>query len=476
MKWFQPAVLMGTALLSDVANAQCDSSQKVCVGSGPVCTDECDGGYSCKSMANAYGCSKIVTYSNCNKGRCDCTCPPGAPVPAPTAAKTGSCTGKTSACFSSLAQWQIDSVVAKHNEFRAQHGACPLTYDTLIADYSVGSSGFQKTCKQKSLQHNNPPQYSKGRLGENLAMVGGKKDLHNWDPAEGVYNWYCGEEGCWNYGSSTESGTTGHMTQVVWKDTTKVGCGLCHIDSGSFTNVYLICNYETAGNFGSMGSGGGYEKNVGKYGESASGCSTPPAGGTNECDSNPCGSKQTCKDPDDMKNNDYTCTCDDYPSIVATGGQATCETKECDAKPCGSDQDCNDPNEAADSLHDFVCSCKSDSKIKKVDGPATCSKNECDANPCDAKQSQTCNDPDPTLASVKDYTCTCPNGVMATGGPVTKCIDDECDANPCGMGGDQDCKDPDTASLVMPNRVRPVTTRAQHWPRLVTTPAPVPTV
>ena len=276
MKLLKLSVLMGAALLS---NAQCDSSKVVCVGSGPVCSDTCDGGYTCKDMANTYGCAKVVTFGNCNNGRCDCTCPPGAPVPAPTAAKTGSCTGKTKTdCYSSLAQWQIDSVVAKHNEYRAEHGACPLIYDNDIAAYSVGSSGFKRTCSQRSLSHNNPPQYSKGRLGENLASVGGNADLHNWDPANGVISWYCSEEGCWNYNTASESGTTGHMTQVVWKNTTKVGCGLCHVEGGGFLNVYLICNYERPGNFGSMGKGGGYDKNVGKYGETPSGCRTTSGG------------------------------------------------------------------------------------------------------------------------------------------------------------------------------------------------------
>ena len=214
MNWLKLSVLLGAAVLTQ---GQCDSSQRVCVGSGPVCSDSCDGGYSCKDMAGTYGCTKLATFSNCNNGKCDCTCPPGAPVPAPTAAKTGVCSGKTnSPCYSALAQWQIDTVMAKHNEIRAEHGACPLVYDQAIADYSVGSSGFKTTCSSTSLTHNNPPQYAKGRLGENLAMVGGTADLHNWDPANGVNSWYCGEEGCWNYGSATSSGVTGtYITQTL---------------------------------------------------------------------------------------------------------------------------------------------------------------------------------------------------------------------------------------------------------------------
>ena len=449
MNLFHLPVLIGTALLSEVALAgQCDSKQPVCVGDGPVCNDQCSGGYSCTSMAKSYSCQQLATFSNCNNGRCDCTCPPGAPVPAPTQAKQGKCSGKTSSpCFAPLATWQKDAIIARHNEIRVKHGACPLAYDKAIADYSLNSRGFQNTCNYKSLTHNSPPEYAGGRLGENLAYVGGKTDMHNWDVNEGTEMWYCGEEGCWDYGGSRSNGVTGHMTQLVWKKTTKFGCGLCHVTSGRLLNVYLICNYEVAGNWGKMGPGHDYEENIGRYGETPTGCAnSPPA--NNECDATPCPSGQTCADPDTAKDNDFTCTCDSYPSIVATGGSARCEKDECGNSPCGSDQTCNDPNKAANSLHDFVCTCKSDTSIRKTDGAATCTKNECDKNPCDGGQSQTCDDPVKTVGSTGDYTCTCPNGVVATGGPVNNCVTNECDANPCGSS-EQDCNDPDTASNVL---------------------------
>ncbi|CAI8497678.1 unnamed protein product [Hanseniaspora opuntiae] len=39
---------------------------------------------------------------------------------------------------------------------------------------------------------------------------------------------------------------TGHFTQVVWKDTTQVGCGYknCNNEWG----IYLVCNYLAQGN------------------------------------------------------------------------------------------------------------------------------------------------------------------------------------------------------------------------------------
>ena len=422
MQWSRLSALVGTVLLSDVALAgQCDSSQPVCVGNGPVCNDNCDGGYSCASMSKSYSCQELATFSNCNAGKCDCTCPPGAPVPAPTQAKQGQCSGKTSSpCYAPLATWQKDAIIARHNEIRSKHGACPLVYDQAIADYSWSSSGFKKTCSYKSLTHNNPPEYAGGRLGENLAYVGGKTDMHNWDVNEGTEMWYCGEEGCWDYGGSRSNGVTGHMTQLVWKKTTKFGCGLCHVTSGQLLNVYLICNYEVAGNWGKMGPGHDYEENIGRYGETPTGCAnSPPA--NNECDATPCPSGQTCADPDTANDNDFTCTCDNTPSIVATGGAATCTTP---TTPTQKPTDKPTP--------------------KPTQDPNT-NENECDKNPCDAAQSQTCNDPSQTTAG--DFVCTCPNGATVTGGPVVKCEVNECDNKPCGMG--QDCNDPNMAANML---------------------------
>eukprot|EP01060_Flectonema_neradi_P034215 TRINITY_DN593_c2_g1_i1.p1 TRINITY_DN593_c2_g1~~TRINITY_DN593_c2_g1_i1.p1 ORF type:complete len:462 (+),score=89.31 TRINITY_DN593_c2_g1_i1:63-1388(+) len=274
MKW--KSVTAVTAGLVLGANGLCTgkSNTPICAAAS-ACDDVCDDpSLKCSDMAAAYGCDQVRTFGNCQK--CTCTCPPGAPVPAPTAAKTGSCTGAMS-CSSALAQWQKDSLIQIHNSFRSYHGACPLTYDDTIADYALTSSGFQQTCTTGTLKHNNPPQYSGGKLGENLAMSGGTKDVHNFDPADSVMNWYCDEEPCWSYASSSESDTTGHFTQVVWKESTKVGCGLCQIGTGSLMNVYLICNYEAAGNSANnQGPGSVYETNVGQPSSTASCANTPP--------------------------------------------------------------------------------------------------------------------------------------------------------------------------------------------------------
>lgn len=41
---------------------------------------------------------------------------------------------------------------------------------------------------------------------------------------------------------------TGHYTQMLWAETTRIGCGYLNYLKGSQYNVYLVCNYGPAGN------------------------------------------------------------------------------------------------------------------------------------------------------------------------------------------------------------------------------------
>src|SRR5262245_10897510 len=59
----------------------------------------------------------------------------------------------------------------------------------------------------------------------------------------------------------------GHFTQLVWKDTTKLGCAVATCSGGvvmpdgstSPMDSFTVCNYKSAGNFA-----GEYAQNVGE--------------------------------------------------------------------------------------------------------------------------------------------------------------------------------------------------------------------
>jgi hypothetical protein len=71
-------------------------------------------------------------------------------------------------------------------------------------------------------------------------------------PADVVASW-ASEASNYDYTNNTCSGTCGHYTQVVWRDTLRLGCGAAHCTQNSpFTKYpewdYWVCNYDPAGN------------------------------------------------------------------------------------------------------------------------------------------------------------------------------------------------------------------------------------
>eukprot|EP00670_Eutreptiella_braarudii_P009282 CAMPEP_0174314898 /NCGR_PEP_ID=MMETSP0810-20121108/5930_1 /TAXON_ID=73025 ORGANISM="Eutreptiella gymnastica-like, Strain CCMP1594" /NCGR_SAMPLE_ID=MMETSP0810 /ASSEMBLY_ACC=CAM_ASM_000659 /LENGTH=321 /DNA_ID=CAMNT_0015424111 /DNA_START=197 /DNA_END=1160 /DNA_ORIENTATION=+ len=94
-------------------------------------------------------------------------------------------------------------------------------------------------CKQVPIPAQANPVY-----GENLWA--------GWyDPSaeEVLKGWYDNEIGLYSYSSPGFSSATGHFTQVVWKSTSELGCGIC--DGGGLTYPYVVtCQYNGFGNVG----------------------------------------------------------------------------------------------------------------------------------------------------------------------------------------------------------------------------------
>ncbi|ODV90868.1 hypothetical protein CANCADRAFT_15606, partial [Tortispora caseinolytica NRRL Y-17796] len=111
--------------------------------------------------------------------------------------------------------------LSAHNTFRAQYGAQPLTWDSTLASFA---SNYANNCVF---------QHSGGPYGENLAM--GYSSI-----AAAVKGW-TDEASSYTGGYSSAAG---HFTQVVWKSTTKLGCGVASCSSGK---IY-VCEYDPAGN------------------------------------------------------------------------------------------------------------------------------------------------------------------------------------------------------------------------------------
>ncbi|EON61764.1 hypothetical protein W97_00980 [Coniosporium apollinis CBS 100218] len=154
-----------------------------------------------------------------------------------------------------------DLVLRHHNVHRANHSAPALVWDENLAAIAreIGSS-----CKY---EHNTKA--GGGGYGQNIA-AGVRENNVTAVITElfynGEVNFYEGQYGKADPDMGNFHGW-GHFSQIVWKETTAVGCHTfdCSAREGKLANVganvapfFTVCNYKKPGNWG-----GQYGKNVG---------------------------------------------------------------------------------------------------------------------------------------------------------------------------------------------------------------------
>ncbi|OWM89259.1 hypothetical protein CDL15_Pgr010546 [Punica granatum] len=126
-----------------------------------------------------------------------------------------------------------------HNIVRQSKSEPPLTWDYNLEKYARWWAGQRRhDCE---LIHSFPE--GEFTLGENIFWGGGSA----WTPGDAVKLWVS-EEKYYDYNSNTceEGQVCGHYTQIVWKDTRKLGCARVVCDN---RDVFITCNYYPPGNY-----------------------------------------------------------------------------------------------------------------------------------------------------------------------------------------------------------------------------------
>ncbi|KAK3316018.1 CAP domain-containing protein [Apodospora peruviana] len=126
------------------------------------------------------------------------------------------------------------AILNSTNFFREEHNATTVNYNETLAQFA-----------QDYLDDNdndNPDscpkfKHSGGPYGENLAL--GCSDVQSCVDAWG------NERDQYDFGDPGFDHETGHFTQLVWKNTTDVGCGRKLCDKKGW---YLVCEYWPRGN------------------------------------------------------------------------------------------------------------------------------------------------------------------------------------------------------------------------------------
>lgn len=162
------------------------------------------------------------------------------PTTTPTTTSVPTTTSSTPTTTSSTATAQSTSnslsstLLTLHNTKRALHGASPLSWDSTLAQYAQNYAD-KYDCSGLLL-------HSGGQYGENLAV--GYQSV-----SSGFDAWY-NEGNNYDYSSAN---TFNHFTQIIWKDTTKLGCAIKDCSSENW-GIYLICEYDPAGNMVNYGA------------------------------------------------------------------------------------------------------------------------------------------------------------------------------------------------------------------------------
>jgi pathogenesis-related protein 1 len=189
-------------------------------------------------------------------------------VDAPGASDARNPTGGKDAAAADPESGRLAGITAAHNAVRAavqtQPALPPLIWNQTIADYAQQWATNLATTMCAQPQHRSAVDLIAKGYGENLATFGASGTLKGGtaSTAQQAVSAWAAEQTCWTFGtiSGTEkcdktcytnlhSDGCGHYTQVVWRGSTELGCGVGTCKNGALTEDIWICNYAPAGNF-----------------------------------------------------------------------------------------------------------------------------------------------------------------------------------------------------------------------------------
>jgi hypothetical protein len=135
---------------------------------------------------------------------------------------------------------QKAELLRAHNGYRIELSEQPLVWsDQLAAGAQVWAVHLAN--EVHSLQHSRLP-----GLGENLVMwSAGRESLAQLVDMWGAEKHYFINASFPSVSTTGDWKTVGHYTQMIWRNTTEVGCGLA--TGGGYD--FLVCRYSPQGNF-----------------------------------------------------------------------------------------------------------------------------------------------------------------------------------------------------------------------------------
>lgn len=145
----------------------------------------------------------------------------------------------TPAPQSSAEPGRLAGITAAHNKTRAALGLPDLVWTPALARYAQAWADKLKA-RGCDLQHRPSRGADAQKYGENLYWSSGMRST----PDDVVGDWVAERK---HYDIKTDRcrGVCGHYTQVVWRSSVRVGCGVATCGEAEV----WVCNYDPPGNF-----------------------------------------------------------------------------------------------------------------------------------------------------------------------------------------------------------------------------------
>lgn len=154
--------------------------------------------------------------------------------------------GLTDTVYDLTTQVGIDQMLEAHNQVRREVGVPDLVWSAELAEFA--QEWADVLISGPGLRHRPAAERDDGRIGENLSgsywsAPGGALR----SPQRAIQGW-AEEKDYYDHASNTcaNGKICGHYTQMVWAETTEVGCAVARNEDA--TRDVWVCNYTPAGN------------------------------------------------------------------------------------------------------------------------------------------------------------------------------------------------------------------------------------
>lgn len=128
----------------------------------------------------------------------------------------------------------VTTAINRHNKYRNLHQSGNLIWNSSIANKA-------QTWTNNCIFGHDPST----KYGENIYATWGSFS-NNTDFIKNAIDLWYSEVKYYNYSKPGFSSKTGHFTQVVWKNTKRLGCGVKKCKDGM---VIISCQYDPVGNY-----------------------------------------------------------------------------------------------------------------------------------------------------------------------------------------------------------------------------------